>query len=218
MNKYNAIIVIKPDMKKSKIEGTENKILNLFEQKTNIKKVWYQGKKRLDFKNNKYTEGIHLKLEILAKANQIEDIKSILTQMKEVLCSMIFVVETEKTKLSLLEKCKRPFNRNNEIPRLTANTTNKTNKNVYLLISKNLKLPFSQTDIIAISDNIEKIIETGCQKIKEYLYIKGYTPMENYSSIKDIEKCFRNSQNMKFLLNNNVNVGQELVIQEKTLI
>ena len=67
MNKFIAMIILKPDIKNKRIDNVQNSILNMFEQNTKVHKIWYLGKKQLDFKNKKYTEGIYLKLDVSAK-------------------------------------------------------------------------------------------------------------------------------------------------------
>ena len=51
MNKYLAMVIIKPDIREKRINSVQSSILNLFEQNTKVKKVWYLGKNKLDFKN-----------------------------------------------------------------------------------------------------------------------------------------------------------------------
>ena len=67
MNKFIAMIILKPDIKEKRINNVQSCILNMFEQNTKVRKVWYLGRQKLDFKNKKYSEGIYLKLDILAR-------------------------------------------------------------------------------------------------------------------------------------------------------
>ena len=53
MNKFIAMIILKPDIKNKRIDNVQNSILNMFEQNTKVHKIWYLGKKQLDFKNKK---------------------------------------------------------------------------------------------------------------------------------------------------------------------
>ena len=57
MNKFIAMIILKPDIKNKRIDNVQNSILNMFEQNTKVQKIWYLGKKQLDFKNKKYNKG-----------------------------------------------------------------------------------------------------------------------------------------------------------------
>ena len=75
MNKFIAMIILKPDIKNKRIDNVQNSILNMFEQNTKVHKIWYLGKKQLDFKNKKYTEGIYLKLDVSAKYKKVEKIR-----------------------------------------------------------------------------------------------------------------------------------------------
>ena len=80
MNKYIGMIILKPDIKKGKIDFVQSNIINLFKQTTKVERIWYLGKRQLDYKTKKYSEGIYLKIEILAKDKKIEKIKEILRQ------------------------------------------------------------------------------------------------------------------------------------------
>lgn len=53
MNKFLVMIILKPDIKENRINTVQSSILNLFEQSTKVKKVWYLGRKKLDFKNKR---------------------------------------------------------------------------------------------------------------------------------------------------------------------
>ena len=64
MNKFLVMIILKPDIRDKRINNIQNGILNLFEQNTNVKKVWYLGRQKLDYKSKRYNEGIFLKLDI----------------------------------------------------------------------------------------------------------------------------------------------------------
>ncbi len=72
MNKFLVMVILKPDIKEKRINKVQNSILNLFEQNTKVKKVWYLGKSRLDYKNKNYSEGVYLKLDITAKPKKLK--------------------------------------------------------------------------------------------------------------------------------------------------
>ena len=54
MNKYIGMIILKPDIKKGKIDFVQSNIINLFKQTTKVERIWYLGKRQLDYKTKKY--------------------------------------------------------------------------------------------------------------------------------------------------------------------
>ena len=87
-----------------------------------------------------------------------------------------------------------------------------------MLISKNLKLPFSESDILAMSEDIDRLFEIAVKKIQEYVYVKGFHTVRELKNMKDIENELRKYWKVQFTLGDNINVGQELLIQEKSMI
>lgn len=216
MNKFLVIVILKPDIKESRINYVQSGIINLFEQNTKVKQVWYLGKKKLDFKNRKYTEGIYIKLDIVGHSKKVEQIRSELRRNQDILSSIIMNNESEKTsKLPSLKIRKLPFH--NTIP-VHNISVNDNGKKIYMLINKNIKLPFNESDIIAMSENENKILETASKKLYEYIYMKGFRTLKPFRVIKEVEKELKAYRKVQFVLDNNTNIGQELIIQEKYLI
>lgn len=215
MNKFLVMIILKPDIRDKRINNIQNCILNLFEQNTNVKKVWYLGRQKLDYKSKRYNEGIFLKLDITAKPKKIEQIREILRKNPDILSSVIMNNDNEKNKLPSLKLRKLQFNK--KIPIYNTSICNQ-DKKIYILISKNIKLPFSQSDIVAISEDEGKILQYANKKIQEYLFIKGYRTLKPFKIVNDVEKELRTAKRVQFTLGNNSSVGQELLIQEKYLI
>lgn len=216
MNKFLVMVILKPDIKESKINYVQSGIINLFEQNTKVKQVWYLGKKKLDFKNKKYTEGIYIKLDIVGRSKKVEQIRSELRRNQDILSSIIMNNESEKTsKLPSLKIRKLPFYNNIPVHNISVNNNG---KKIYMLINKNIKLPFNESDIIAMSENENRILETANKKLYEYIYMKGFRTLKPFKVIKEVEKELKTYRKVQFVLDNNANVGQELIIQEKYLI
>lgn len=216
MNKFLVMVILKPDIKESRINYVQSGIINLFEQNTKVKQVWYLGKKKLDFKSKKYTEGIYIKLDIVGRPKKVEQIRLELRRNQDILSSIIMNNESEKTsKLPSLKIRKLPFH--NTIP-VHNISVNDNGKKIYMLINKNIKLPFNESDIIAMSENESKILETARKKLYEYIYMKGFRTLKPFNVIKEVEKELKSYRKIQFVLDNNANVGQELIIQEKYLI
>ena len=97
-------------------------------------------------------------------------------------------------------------------------SVNDNGKKIYMLINKNIKLPFNESDIIAMSENENRILETANKKLYEYIYMKGYRTLKPFKIIKEVEKELKTYRKVQFVLDNNSNVGQELIIQERHLI
>lgn len=56
------------------------------------------------------------------------------------------------------------------------------------------------------------------KKIQEFIYMKGYRTLKNFRIITDVQKDLKKYRKVQFTLDNNFNVGQELLIQERNLI
>ena len=147
--------------------------------------------------------------------NPETEIREILRKNPDILSSVIMNNDNEKNKLPSLKLRKLQFNK--KIPIYNTSIYNQ-DKKIYILISKNIKLPFSQSDIVAISEDEGKILQYANKKIQEYLFIKGYRTLKPFKIVNDVEKELRTAKRVQFTLGNNSSVGQELLIQEKYLI
>ncbi len=216
MNKFLVMVILKPDIKENRINTVQSSVLNLFEQNTKVRKVWYLGKKKLDFKNKRYTEGIYLKLDISAHSKRIEQIRQELRRNQDILSSIIMNNDSEKkTKLPSIKIKKFPFYRN--IP--TNNiSVNDNGRKIFMLISKNVKLPFAESDIVAMSEDENKILSMANKKLQEFIYVKGFRTLKPFKVIKEVEHELKRVRKVQFSLDTNSNVGQELIIQERYLI
>lgn len=215
MNKFIAMVILKPDIKEERINYVQSGIINLFEQNTKVQKVWYLGKRKLDFKSKKYTEGIYIKLDILGRSKKIEQIRAELRRNQDIISSIIMNNESEiKSRLSSLRMRRLPFY--NNIPIHNTTPINNSRK-IYMLINKNIKVPFNDSDIIAMSENENRILETANKKLYEYIFMKGYRTLKPFKIIKEVEKELKNNRKVQFVFDNNPNIGQELIIQERYL-
>ena len=215
MNKFIAMVILKPDIKEERINYVQSGIINLFEQNTKVQKVWYLGKRKLDFKSKKYTEGIYIKLDILGRSKKIEQIRAELRRNQDIISSIIMNNESEiKSRLSSLKMRRLPFY--NNIPIHNTTPINNSRK-IYMLINKNIKVPFNDSDIIAMSENENRILETANKKLYEYIFMKGYRTLKPFKIIKEVEKELKNNRKVQFVFDNNPNIGQELIIQERYL-
>lgn len=216
MNKFLVMVILKPDIKEKRINKVQNSILNLFEQNTKVKKVWYLGKSRLDYKNKNYSEGVYLKLDITAKPKKIESIRQELRNNQDILSCIIMNNDSEKqNKLPKLKMKRLSFYNNMQM----SNTEiHKNEKKVYVLINQNTKSPFAKSNVIAISDNEDKIIQFASKKVQEYLYIRDYQTLKKFNNIKDIENELKRIKKIQLIFDNNPNIMKDLVIQEKYLI
>lgn len=216
MNKFLVMIILKPDIKENRINTVQSSILNLFEQNTKVKKVWYLGKKKLDFKNKRYAEGIYLKLDISAHSKRIEQIRNELRKNQDILSSVIMNNDSEKkSKLPTIKIKRLPFYKNVPVSNISVNDNR---KKLYMLISKNIKLPFAESDIVAISEDENRILSMANKKLQEYIYVKGFRTLKPFKIIKEVEQELRKTRKVQFSLDTNPNVGQELIIQERYLI
>ena len=216
MNKYIAMVILKPDISKTQLDFIQSNIIRLFEENTKVKKVWILGKRKLDYKIKKNTEGLYLKFEIFAKSKKLDKIKELLKDNQNVIFSIIINDDSSENKVPMILK-KRPVSLPfTKIPNNLE--VNDSNKKVYMLVSKNARLPFSTSDILAVSEKEKNIYEYANKKISEYIFAKGYKTTKNLKFIKDIENELKRSWKVDFILNDNTNVVQQLLIQEKKLI
>ena len=216
MNKFLVMVILKPDIKESRINYIQSGIINLFEQNTKVQKVWYLGKRKLDFKNKRYAEGIYIKLDIVGRSKKVEKIRTELRNNQDLISSIIMNNDSEKTsKLPALKIRKLPFYKNIPLNNISINTDK---RKIYMLINKNIKLPFNESDIIAMSEDENRILETANKKLQEYIFMKGYRTLKPFKVIKEVENELKNFRKVQFVLDNNSNVGQELIIQERYLI
>lgn len=214
MNKFLVMIILKPDIKENRINTIQSSILNLFEHNTKVRKVWYLGKRKLDFKNKQYTEGIYFKLDIFSNLKRIEQIRQELRRNQDILFSIIMNNENEKkTKLPLIKFRKLPFYKNTQTSHISDN-----GRKIFMLISKNVKLPFAESDIVAISEDENKILSMANKKLQEFIYVKGFRTLKPFKVIKEVEHELKRVRKVQFSLDTNPNVGQELIIQERYLI
>ena len=213
--KYLAMVVLNPNISKRKIDFIQGGIVSLFEQKSKVKKTYFLGKKKLDYPVKKYTEGYYIKFEIETNEKRITQIKSILKANSNVIFHFIINNEAQRNTLPILKKVRNPFRINqNE----TAYTPISQNTKIYMLISKNLKLPFAEFNIIAMSEDINRLFQVAYKKLQEYVYVKGFHTTKELRNMKDIENELKKYWKVQFTLGDNINVGQELSIQEKVLI
>ena len=124
MNKFIAMVILKPDIQKGQLSFIQSSITNLFEQNSKVKKIWFLGKRKLDYKIKKYTEGLYLKIEILAKSKRIEKIRECLKNNKNVIFSMIINNDQFQNNLPILKRHSLSF------PKvLSTNKVQEDNKN-----------------------------------------------------------------------------------------
>lgn len=216
MNKYIGMIILKPDIRKEKLDFIQSDIINLFKQTSKVQRIWYLGKRTLEYKTKKYSEGIYLKIEIIAKDKKVEKLKEILRQNENVIFSIIMNNESEKNSFPVIKKIYFPMYKAQKKERIEAYQNQP--KKVYMLINKNKKIPFSEADILDISTNIESIFLQANKKIEENVFVKGYYTTKKFRNIKDVETEFKRNWKVEFVLGDNSNVGQQLLIQERNLI
>jgi ribosomal protein S6 len=213
--KYLAMVVLNPNISKRKIDFIQGGIVTLFEQKSKVKKTYFLGRKKLEYPVKNYTEGYHLKFDIECNEKKISQIKDILKSNSNVIFNFIVNNDVEKNTLPILKKVRNPF-RTTPIVKYMENNT--SSQKIYMLISKNLKLPFAESNIIAISEDINKIFEVAVKKLQEYIYVKGFHTIKELKNMRDIENELKKYWKVQFTLGDNINVGQELLIQEKMMI
>jgi len=216
MNKFMAIVILKPDIEQMQLDYIQSDIINLFEQNTKVQKIWFLGKRKLDYKIKKHTEGLYLKIELLAKSKKLEQLKEQLKLNQYVIFSILINNDNATNNLPILKKQHTlPFRKNSTINNLEMN---QPKNKVYMLISKNVKLPFSECNILAISEDVKRIYQYANKKLQEYVFVKGYKTKKEFNVIKDVEEELKKHWKVEFTLGDNTNVGQELFIQEKYLV
>ena len=76
----------------------------------------------------------------------------------------------------------------------------------------------AESNILAISEDINRIFEVAVKKLQEYIYVKGFHTIKELKNMRDIENELKKYWKVQFTLGDNINVGQELLIQEKIMI
>lgn len=213
--KYLAMVVLNPNISKRKIDFIQGGIVTLFEQKSKVKKTYFLRRKKLEYPVKNYTEGYHLKFDIECNEKKISQIKDILKSNSNVIFNFIVNNEVEKNTLPILKKVRNPFKTTPIVKYMENNTSS---QKIYMLISKNLKLPFAESNILAISEDINRIFEVAVKKLQEYIYVKGFHTIKELKNMRDIENELKKYWKVQFTLGDNINVGQELLIQEKIMI
>ena len=213
--KYLAMVVLNPNISKRKIDFIQGGIVTLFEQKSKVKKTYFLGRKKLEYPVKNYTEGYHLKFDIECNEKKISQIKDILKSNSNVIFNFIVNNEVEKNTLPILKKIRNPFKTTPIVKYMENNTSS---QKIYMLISKNLKLPFAESNILAISEDINRIFEVAVKKLQEYIYVKGFHTIKELKNMRDFENELKKYWKVQFTLGDNINVGQELLIQEKIMI
>lgn len=217
MSKFIVMIILKPDIPNGQIDFIESDLTSLFEQNATVKKVWFLGKRKLDYKIKKYTEGLYLKMEILAKQKKIEKIKENLRNNQNIIFSIIINNDQSQNNLPVLKKhsLSLPFTKLVSTNKIQENDTN---KKVYMLVSKNVKLPFAESDIVATSEDVKHLYNYASKVLQELIYVKGYHCKKAFKFITELENELKRSWKLEFTLGNNANVMQQLLIKEKNLI
>lgn len=182
--KYLAMVVLNPNISKRKIDFIQGGIVTLFEQKSKVKKTYFLGRKKLEYPVKNYTEGYHLKFDIECNEKKISQIKDILKSNSNVIFNFIVNNEVEKNTLPILKKVRNPFKTTPIVKYMENNTSS---QKIYMLISKNLKLPFAESNILAISEDINRIFEVAVKKLQEYIYVKGFHTIKELKNMRDIE-------------------------------
>ena len=138
MNKFIAMIILKPDIKEKRVNKVQNSILNMFEQNTKVHRIWYLGKQKLDFNTKRYNEGIYLKINLTGKPKKIEYIRQELRKNQDIISTIIINNDSEKNnRLPIFKVQKLPFNKNMPVNNISLN---EHGKKVYMLISKNIRI------------------------------------------------------------------------------
>lgn len=209
--KYLAMVVFNPNISKRKIDFIQGGIVTLFEQKSKVKKTYFLGRKKLEYP----VEGYHLKFDIECNEKKISQIKDVLKSNSNVIFNFIVNNEVEKNTLPILKKVRNPFKTTPIVKYMENNTSS---QKIYMLISKNLRLPFAESNILAISEDIDRILEIAAKKLQEFIYVKGFHTIKELKNMRDIENELKKYWKVQFTLGDNINVGQELLIQEKMMI
>lgn len=215
MSKFIAMVILKPDIQESQIDFIQSNIIRLFDEKTKVQKIWYLGKRKLDQKIKKYDEGFFIKLDVSARPKRIEQIKQELRKNENIIFSIIINNECSQNNLSAIKRISLPVRKAKRNENITLNNNT---KKVYMLISKNLKLPFTESDIIAISESENSLYQLANKKIQEYVFAKGYHTLNSFKNIKDTEKEFKRNGKVEFTIQGNFNTRIQLLIKEQTLM
>lgn len=209
MNKFIAMIIFKPDIKEKRITNIQNSVVSLFEQNSKVKRIWYLGKRKLDFKSQKYSEGIYLKLDILIREKKIEQLKQLLNKNKSILSFNI--VMDSNSRLFQLKRQNFSFCNDTKNP-----TTNSISRKVYLLIEKSSALPFSNSNILAISDNEKLLLKLAIEKVYDYIYRRHYKIP--FQTVAQLEKELKKTKKIELIFENVSDFKKEILIQEEHLI
>ena len=164
MKKFIAMVIVKPDINKEEIDCTQSNIISLFKQNAKVQMVWFLGKRKLDYKIKKYTEGYYLKIEMIGKTNKIEKLKEQLKKNVNIIFSIIMNNASDTNKLPILKKRISTLKKMSQDDNSEINQQN--GEKVYMLISKNLKLPFAESNIVVIRTDLKKIYQYANKKIK----------------------------------------------------
>ena len=216
MRDYIVMIILKPDVDELQMSCIQSNIITTIKQKCKVNEIWHLGNKELDHKIKKYTNGVHIKLDITGKARNIEKLKEELRRNRDIIFSIIMNNESKQTKRSIFSKYQLPMkHRENTIEnKIIAQPS----KKVYMLVSRNLKLPFAESAIIATSDDENRILPVAYKKLQELIYVKGYHTQKPFKQIKEIEKEFKSKKVIELILDNNPNLGLKVALEEQYLI
>ena len=75
MNKYESVIIIKPNLEEGEIEGIITKISDLINQNGEVTKVEKIGVKRLGYEINKCKEGYYITFDFKADPSIISELE-----------------------------------------------------------------------------------------------------------------------------------------------
>ena len=217
MNTYTAIIILNPNISKKKIDFIQSDIINFFEQNTKVQKVWFLGRQKLDHKIEKHTEGLFFKMNIEARSKKIEKMRKILKENQYIIFSIIIDTNNPKNNFPVLKKYLMPLPLKKIKPITKIESQQDANK-VYMLVSKNIKLPFSESDILAISTDEKTIFQYAIKILQEHIFVKGYQTTKNFKYFTEVENELKRNWKVELILGNNTNLKQQLLIKEKNLI
>lgn len=213
MKEYIARITLKSKLNKNeeKAKKIENAITDLFEHKTNVKRIWCLGK----MPSEKYDIGLQIKITFTARRRTIELLRKELKKNRYIAASSISINNSTNILISLLNRSKKIIKKDTT-PEISLKRSDK--RTVYMLISKNVKLPFAESQILCVSDDKSKLFGAAFRKIQEYIYVKGYRTLKSFQVISEVEKELEKTWRVQFALADNYNVVQELTVCERTLI
>lgn len=213
MKEYIARITLKAKLNKNeeKVEKIEHSIIDLFENKTNVKRIWCLGKNL----SEKHNTGLQIKIVFTARRRNAELLRKELKKSRYISASSINLNKSTNILFSLLDKSKNLVKKDTT-PEISLKRSDR--RTVYMLISKNVKLPFAESQILCVSDDKSKLFATAFRKIQEYIYVKGYRTLKSFQAISEVEKELQKTWRVQFALADNYNVVQELTVCERTLI